>query len=532
MLAIGIKYLNGFVVASEPVNREKIEWPPHPARVFMAMAAAHFQSEGSESERDALLWLESINKDGQYEPPRIYASECFQRNVVTQYVPVNDSNKGFKKKPGSSSLYQEMGSTGLRRNRQPRSFAQGFPENDTVYMVWPDNDPDVSIRYALDSICRKVTRIGHSISMVQMWIEINTAVIRPNWFPDDVNAEIYLRIAPKGTLNYLENQYNKKKVDRFFELTLEEIEAEEKKTRDKIKKSMKREFGSGAPSQFRPNLSIYHGYRQGSADTPDTELQGSVFIPHMMIMRLRSDQSEISRLMLEDTLAISSRWRDALISHASECSKAVKSLVSGHDSNGKPLETPHVAFLPIGFIGSTHADGHLLGMGFALPEKITPEQRQEMFHLFARVRKLKLGKLGVWNLEAVTESRPGWNLLSDTWTSFPQGSRQWSSVTPVVYDRHPKSKDKRSYVAEVARMIGAACTESGLPEPADVIVTDVSIHLGTPPSHMFPRFPRKDGSLRRHTHAIVVFDEPVIGPVVLGAGRYRGYGLFRPIDHR
>jgi CRISPR-associated protein Csb2 len=58
----------------------------------------------------------------------------------------------------------------------------------------------------------------------------------------------------------------------------------------------------------------------------------------------------------------------------------------------------------------------------------------------------------------------------------------------------------------------------------------VSAHLGVPPSHVFPRLVRKDGGERRQAHAIVVFEEPVVGPVVIGAGRYRGYGVCRPVE--
>ncbi|GIW39501.1 MAG: hypothetical protein KatS3mg076_0078 [Candidatus Binatia bacterium] len=61
MLALGIRYLNGFVAASEtPMRARRPEWPPHPARVFMALAAAHFQTGADPSEREALLWLESL----------------------------------------------------------------------------------------------------------------------------------------------------------------------------------------------------------------------------------------------------------------------------------------------------------------------------------------------------------------------------------------------------------------------------------------------------------------------------------------
>ena len=46
---------------------------------------------------------------------------------------------------------------------------------------------------------------------------------------------------------------------------------------------------------------------------------------------------------------------------------------------------------------------------------------------------------------------------------------------------------------------------------------------------------RKTGGGRRsHNHAVIVFDfdEPVRGPVLMGAGRFRGYGLCRPMDEK
>jgi CRISPR-associated protein Csb2 len=47
---------------------------------------------------------------------------------------------------------------------------------------------------------------------------------------------------------------------------------------------------------------------------------------------------------------------------------------------------------------------------------------------------------------------------------------------------------------------------------------------------VFPRLRRKDGGERRQAHAILVFEERVVGPVVIGAGRYRGYGVCRPVN--
>ena len=41
---------------------------------------------------------------------------------------------------------------------------------------------------------------------------------------------------------------------------------------------------------------------------------------------------------------------------------------------------------------------------------------------------------------------------------------------------------------------------------------------------------KSDGGRQSHSHAILIFDEPVRGPVTVGAGRFRGYGLCRPMN--
>jgi CRISPR-associated protein Csb2 len=57
MLAIGIRYLQDIAVGSHG-EHGRVEWPPHPARVFMAMVAAHYQTGAVAAERAALRWLE------------------------------------------------------------------------------------------------------------------------------------------------------------------------------------------------------------------------------------------------------------------------------------------------------------------------------------------------------------------------------------------------------------------------------------------------------------------------------------------
>jgi len=211
-------------------------------------------------------------------------------------------------------------------------------------------------------------------------------------------------------------------------------------------------------------------------------------------------------------------------------SDRVREVISGHTRDGAPLEGPHLAFVPMAFVGHPHADGHLLGLAAALPAGLPAEERRQVLRVLERVGELKMADLGVWNLAREAGARRPWNLRPEAWTAHPEGATHWSTVTPVAFDRHPKAKDRDEYQREVTEVIAAACMAIGLPRPREVIVTAVSAHLGVPPAHVFPRLVRKDGSERRHGHAILVFDEPVQGPVMIGAGRYRGYGVCRPME--
>jgi CRISPR-associated protein Csb2 len=281
---------------------------------------------------------------------------------------------------------------------------------------------------------------------------------------------------------------------------------------------------------LRPELPLYQGYAPPTPARHDPAAPGTVFSPHLTVLTLERDTGPYRHLDLLCVLQVVQRWREAILSQGNDLPERARHLLSGHDRDGAPLEGPHLAFVPLAFVGHPHADGRLLGMGLALPEGLPGEERRQALRAVGRVRRLLLGRLGTWQVASMTAARPAWNLRPETWTAHAEGATHWSTVTPVAYDRHPKADDRAACQREVASMIAQACARIGLSEPREVIVTPVSAHLGTPPAHAFPRLRRKDDSERRHTHAIVVFDRPVRGPILVGAGRYRGYGLCRPID--
>src|SRR5438045_2129482 len=98
-LTIGWEYLTGCCVATDPASRQRAEWPPHPGRVFMALAAAWFETEPPNNaperkewvgEGNALQWLERLgdrqNHDDPLRDPQLllpHENEVSYRRVVT-----------------------------------------------------------------------------------------------------------------------------------------------------------------------------------------------------------------------------------------------------------------------------------------------------------------------------------------------------------------------------------------------------------------------------------------------------------------
>lgn len=125
-------------------------------------------------------------------------------------------------------------------------------------------------------------------------------------------------------------------------------------------------------------------------------------------------------------------------------------------------------------------------------------------------------------------------------------ARQWVSVTPVALDRfvralhHPA--DHEASDAQVREIVARSCVNAGLPEPVEVVISPVGMTLAVPRAATgrarpersgqrgFPRFVNPgSGQPRQTVHVALTFAEPVRGPVLLGAGRYLGYGLFLPV---
>jgi CRISPR-associated protein Csb2 len=504
MIALGIRYLTKYAVATD-LARQRAEWPPHPGRVFMAMAAAHFENGSDPAERRALEWLEAI------PAPALQVSDAEERTLVRAYVPVNDVHGGIVNRP-----------------RQDRATPRARPLNEYVYVIW-DANPNADTRAALASICSRVTRVGHSSSVVQMWVvpagEEPVANLTPGLHFQDAR----LRVASAGTLRSLEVALNGEAIQA-YEALAEKVTAARGSEKSRLKSELQARFPDGRPEWRRPQLTQWQGYSRGVADEADERVFGGPFDDTFVVLT----KIEGAALGLESTLQLTRALRNrAMRTHGDGCPE----WLSGHDGVGAPSEHIHVAFFPLPYVGFEYADGHILGLGMAIPRNLRVASGATRGEELRRVlgpllfdadtgqgREVKIFRQGVWEwtLARETRERPPLTLQRPSWT---KPSRVWASVTPVVLHHHPKKR-----AGDVERILTEAFLSASFPAPESVNIRSVSAVSGAGHAMAVPPFAEGgENRCRYQTHVVARFAQPVRGPVLVGRGRFRGYGLFRPL---
>jgi CRISPR-associated protein Csb2 len=392
-----------------------------------------------------------------------------------------------------------MGSMPIGRNRQPRSYPVVVPLTsdeklvDRFFLLWPSEVP-TGLRPGLEKICGLVTYLGHSASPVRVWVEDDPP--SPNLIPDNTHASHHLRVFSGGRLAYLKNRYD---------------------------------------AGLRPQPSGWQGYSSSKSAPGETALEGPLD-PGMFVLR---ELPGNRRYGLESCGLIAEAIRLELMrrfgAHAPEW-------ISGHAADGTPSRLIRPAYLPLGYVGHQHADGHLLGVAIVMPREF--EHSQKLFQLLGKhpgvneheiepgapylslkicnphLDNREIGRLEL-ELDDRPEGRRPQTLKSFTWT---RPSQVWSTVTPVVLPQFPR----RGLSAE--EVIAKACVTAGYPDPIAIRVSFAPLLQGVPHSRAFHVKPRQARPPRPLRHARIEFPVAIRGPVLIGAGRYAGYGACRPMS--
>lgn len=447
MFAFEVEYLLGRVFAGGFLNRSEPEWPPHPSRLYTALASAYFEAKGNDEERQALEWLE------KQPPPLLRAGRAGQPVETTAFVPTNYPGDG----PPAT------------RGKQPRIFPAQGPSETTAHFIWVHAEPEPRVRKTLDSLASRTGYLGKAASLIRMCVSDTPP--EPNWIPDPT-GNVPLRIVRQGRLAELEWLF---------------------------------------AADQRPTAGPQYRYRCTDAESEATVPIETSF-GEMLIFRKTTGVG----LPIEAALTLTDSVREAIMSRASK-DGIIPDVINGHGA------TPHIAIVALPFTGTPHADGHLMGFAVVLPRDATVSDRMAVRAACARVQAQGVhlpGVLGDWLVEI--EMSPLASTLSErTWT---RPSKEWKTVTPILLDKFPSKKGPTA--EDVLRQ---SCGHIGLPQPW-IQHSPYSDLPGVPPVPQFRLIRKKEGRSRWGVHAHLRFPSAVRGPLLLGAGRFFGMGLLKPVE--
>lgn len=400
------------------------------------------------------------------DPPRIHASGFSPRPAAQSFVPPNDR--------------LTITANPYWRTRQPRRFPAALPHDPLVRLVWAEADGAPLTE--LDALARAVACIGHSASLTRC--RFLTGPVPPGRL-QPARRRIYA-----GRLAQLQARYL----------------------------AGRRPFpgeplppASGQPAGARP--------------------AGGHFSPDWLVLEITD-----GALDLRATALAAKELLKAVMKGYGDSGQVVPEWVSGHRLDATPSQAPHLAVVPLAFVGYPHADGRLLGLALVPPAGRGPlldddGLRRALFRISEAKggrRHITLGHMGLTLAIALETERVSLNPVR-----YGQAGTVWATATPLILPRHLRTDT----VAEVEEQIRHACEQSGLPRPDRVVVHKHSAITGAPAARRGARAPVWTGwtvpkafSTRTLTHAVILFKEPVHGPVLIGAGRYCGLGLCLPLE--
>ena len=542
---IEVNFLTGRFVATFHNDRQQSEWPPHPARLFSALVAAWADADELDpSERGALEWLEAQSA------PAIAASGAVPRKVVGHFVPVNDvsvvsrawqertartvSNlvEQFAVETASSdgevtrkaaqitrrlSKAREVGAQVSRvgttnpssalamlpeqRSKQERFFPSVTPDDACVTYLWQERAP-AEVNEVLDRLLGRVTRLGHPSSLVSCRLASDFPAATFEAGAGDTN----LRAVQRGQLAELQRRFARHAgiLPRALPFTDVRYRAVPEDT--------------GQPEQ--------------NAVKPNTSGQWVVF----------EFDHDSRHLPATRAVEIATAMRAAVFHYAAD---PIPEEISGHLADGKPTAAPHVAFLPLPYVGFEHADGRLLGIAISVPDSVSEAARRALHRAIGTWDRAAAGQpalrltLGAGGMVHLRRQRGPATLVSLRPGVWSKACRRWVSATPVALPRHPGRLSGGSAAARARAWalaesaVATACDHAGLPLPSAVEVSLSPFLVGARATARYPAFnqPGRDGKLvrRQLVHATVTFERPVMGPLMLGAGRFLGLGLMRPV---
>ncbi len=478
--------------------------PPSPARLFQALVAgAGLGGPLGSRETKALEWLE------QLRAPVIASPYMWKGQAVTNYVPSNDLD-------AKGGDVRHIGAIRTRKPFRPRLFDPSIP----FMYAWSFDDNDESNLRAQEvrSIAEGLYQFGRGVDLAWAWGEV-VAYERAEaelssypgivYRPSDGGSGRSLACPLRGSLKSLKDRYAAN-TQRF---------RAHGQGKELISKPPKPRFRP-VPYDSPPSRRVYE-LRQGTRDT--SFAVWPVARASKLVVGLRD--------------AVVARLREALPDRSSD----IERFLIGRKANGADdgPNTLRVRILPLPSIGHHHADRGIRRVLVEVPAGC-PLRADDVYWAFSGpdLADPETGEV----LDVTVTPTEDENMLSHFGIGG-RASRLWRTVTPVVL---PESAGRRRIdSAHVAAQAKNGAERAGEQVRAAGAVIQALHFAGIrawPDLIRVQREPFEENGERveafapgtrfakeRLWHVEVAFRDAIIGPLVIGDGRFLGLGVMVPV---
>lgn len=370
----------------------------------------------------------------------------------------------------SKSAHQEyVGRSGALN----RSGVRVTPRDPCVVYAWDVESPGEAIVDALRLRAARVGYLGASDSPVRMVV---TTRVPPHVggrrpFIPDPRGDTVINVTRKGHVDVLDRMYDEW-----------------------------RERGAAVSRQQFPAL--LHGVRYRSPGAAEPIDKGTV----VAWLRLGS---AVSGRRISTVTAL---FKEAVLSRHQRIHGEPPPVLHGHGFRTKGYEIARYLALPD--VGFRWSRGRIHGLALWMPPGCDAVERRKAIDAASAISRL-VGR----GVDVSVAPRDDESPVAADPARWARESRRWATAVPAIHERR-RALD----LAEVVRW----CRHAGLPEP--VAFRSARAPLATGALDLAPVEVNRSGRpALPYSHVELLFDRPVPGPVVIGSGRQRGFGLCVPV---
>lgn len=397
----------------------------------------------------------------QLPPPVIHTDATPCHQPLTPRYVVEHKGSAESK----STHPQYMG----RKSSEIRPGVRVVPRNPYIIYVW-DVEPHGDV---LDALRRRAARVGY-LGAADSPVRLRVGTTRPNTedgldpFVPDPAGSVAISVPAQGHLRVL---------DTLFEAWSE--------------------HGANiARAQFN---SLRHQVSYSAPGSVSDQDIGTV------VAWLRLEHAVSGRRVS----AVTGSFKKAVLSRHQAMHGEPPPVLHGHGFEGRGFDLARFLALPdVGFLRSR---GRIHGLALWLPPNSTPALRSRVAEVAHSIRRLTGAGVNVAVNPWIDEARP----FASNPARWTRKSRCWVTAFPALHERRVEVD-----LREVARW----CKHAGLPAPLAFRSARCPLVRGA--VDLAPVEVNRPGRPGLpYSHLKIWFDQPVTGPVVIGAGRQRGLGL-------